>query len=86
MTPSASEILILRDTIEKIVNAPEMELQADKHNYLATELHFAKYRKESDVAREIFDELKRTILTWDSQQYKDWYLGEIMRKYLGESK
>lgn len=38
-----------------------------------------------DVAREIFEEIEKSIMSPDqSQNYKEWYFAELKKKYIGE--
>ena len=38
-----------------------------------------------DVAREIFEEIEKSIMSPDqSQNYKKWYFAELKKKYIGE--
>lgn len=40
---------------------------------------------QAAVAREIFEELERTIMSpdWQSQNYKEWYFAVLKKKYVG---
>lgn len=46
------------------------------------------YGIRAEVAREIFEELERTVMypNWASQNYKNWYFAELKEKYTEEKK
>lgn len=49
----------------------------------ATVLYANEYRKQTEVAAEIFDELERTVMhpNWASDRYKAWYFEKLKKKY-----
>lgn len=61
----------------------ELDFECERLEKVEENYHKAK----TDVAREIFEEIEKTIMNtnWTSQNYKEWYFGELKKKYIGEA-
>lgn len=64
----------------------KMKEKADRHLYNLKAVLDERAEAKQDVAKEIFEEIEKTIMNtnWTSQNYKEWYFGELKKKYIGE--
>ena len=74
--------------IEDVVPRSEyekMKEKADRHLDNLKAVLDERAETKTEVAREILDEIEKSIMSPDqSQNYKEWYFAELKKKYIGE--
>lgn len=85
------------DCIEAVIEAPtadvvprseveqlQRNLEQCENGY-RQQIHILQCKHKGEIDG-IFEEIEKTIMNtnWTSQNYKEWYFGELKKKYIGE--
>ena len=83
----SKNVALLKEYIADVVPRSECEQCKEVSFNALKDLQETFAKGIQDVAREIFEEIKKSIMSPDqSQNYKEWYFAELKKKYIGEER